>query len=76
MSDQTTILNVNVMHSGWEMDTKAWVTENSKGKRSLTTTSHGSPCVMSKKELLAKIQETDESLYDLRTAARLMGYDK
>jgi hypothetical protein len=68
-----TIHDFRVLHDGWEMDNRAWIMEDDNGERILYTTNHGVLCKMTNKELLAKIRETENSLADLKTAAKLMG---
>lgn len=68
------IHHFKILHAGWEMDTKGHVEETPKGKRTLHTTNHGDECIMPKKELLAKIQETQDSLEGLLKAKELMKY--
>ncbi len=67
------LLKATVLHEGWETDNTLEVIEEG-GKRTLITTSHGSPCAMSRKELQAKIQETAASLRQLRLASNIMGW--
>lgn len=73
-NDMSKIHRFKILHAGWEMDNHGHVFEDIKGKRKLFTTSHGNDVVMSKKELLAKIEETRESLEGLLKAKELMKY--
>jgi hypothetical protein len=55
-----------VMHNGWETDNLAWVQKTSIGELQLRTTNHDHEVVMTKKELIAQIKETSESLEQLK----------
>lgn len=63
-----------ILHKGWEMDNFGYVEEDDKYKRTLHTTNHGKKCIMSKEQLLDKIEETKASLDGLLKAKELMNY--
>ena len=69
-----TILEVKVLHAGWEMDYEAWITEGADGVKKFHTTSHGSPCEMDQQYTMQKIKETEDSLCQLIDGARMMGW--
>ena len=75
-SSKQIIHTFNVVHIGWEMDNEAVVTRSRDGTVQIETTSHGSPCTMSKDSLDEHIKETSEILTGLRKASLYLLHNK
>jgi len=67
-----TIFEFRILHDGWEMDNRGWITENDNGLKTLMGTSHGGAKKMTIKELHEKIHETRNSLAGLKQALKIM----
>lgn len=60
-----------VLHAGWEMDNEAWVVEKN-GVRRAEFTNHGGHCAWSRKQIEAKLAETEASAESLRKMLSLL----
>jgi len=61
-----------VLHDGWEMDNRVWVTGNEVNGFTAMTTNHGSECEMDLEEIDLKIEETKASLEGLEAVRKLI----
>lgn len=61
------LLEFPILHSGWEMDNIGWIIQ-ANGKRSVLTTRHGSPYLMSLHEAEEKIAEYNKAIDGMRAA--------
>ena len=67
-----TIFEFRILHDGWEMDNRGWITENEHGIKTLMGTSHGGVKKMTIKEVHEKMHETRKSLAGLKQALKIM----
>lgn len=65
---KSVLLNIPILHDGWEMDNEAWIVEMEDGSIKAITTSHGNPYHMDLEEAEEKLNETVNSAEFLKEA--------
>lgn len=66
------LMTFPIGYIGWEMDNYGWVVQDTKGKKHLVRTNHGSLCVASKSELNEKMTEYKAWIKQTKEALELL----
>lgn len=66
------IFSFRVLWIGWECDSEAWVMERSDGSRYLVMTNHGEKYNASPEELVERITEYQNAIYQTYRALELL----